>query len=579
MTLRQVVHYYFSFFRQVPLWYVLWLLFIILATAVVRLIPYLFAQIIDTLQQKDFNYAQTLIFFTILAMLLTTLFSLAKQQIGDMILIKFLQREAHLRYIKALQNADYDYHTNRSSGSLISLAKRGQAATFTAFWEINGNSLQTILGFVVAIFILTTIDPSFALIVGLGIVASLISGGLLIRLNIKRRSAANKADDAITGLIVDNMIGFETVKIFAQERYELNRFYEKFIDWVRLGFRYVYTFRYIDLTLGAINIITYIAIFSYGLNGVQSGAISIGVFVAALVYVLDITNRLEDLIYKLRDMAKVYVDLVSYFQIMQIEPSIKDSPGAISLAKVEGKIEFKAVSFSYNVSGQALKNINLQINPDEKIALVGKSGSGKTTLTKLLLRFYEVSQGEIKLDGHNIKAIKLESLRKAIGLVPQDPVLFNETIGYNLTYARPEASMEEIRAAANQANLAEFIEALPHGYETMVGERGIKLSGGQRQRLAIARLIIENPEIVIFDEATSQLDSFNEAAIQEALWKLFKGRTTIIIAHRLSTIQKADRIIVFEQGEIVEQGKHQALIEQGGSYAKLWSLQTEGYIT
>lgn len=578
MSLRQLLGQYFTFIAKIKFIYVFWLVVTISAAVVSRSVPYLYAQIIDTLKTQEYSYVETLVIVVISLMVIVMFLQVIRQYLADYLLINHIHPQATTNYVKALQDIDYDYHTNKSSGSLISLSKRGHSALFTAFWEINGNAIMLLAEFAIAVSLLFTLNKNFAGIIAASILVSLISGSLLIKLNVRRRRVSNDMDDIITGLVVDNMTGFETVKIFAQEEYELERLEKSYQPWIKATIAYTNTFRYLDVALGTVSILTYIATFTYGLYAVKKETITIGVFVAALIYVFDTSSRIYDLIYKMRDMAKVYVDLEKFFAVMMLKPKIQDPPNAVVIKDVKGEINFNDVSFSYNVSGNALKNINLNIKPDEKVALVGRSGSGKTTLTKLLLRFYDVSQGEITLDGHNIKAITQRSLRKSIGLVPQDPVLFNETIGYNIAYANPDAPITEIRQAAAQANLDEFIEQLPQKYDTVVGERGIKLSGGQKQRLAIARLILENPEIIIFDEATSQLDSFNETLIQEALWQLFQGRTTIIIAHRLSTIQKADRIIVFDNGTIVEQGRHEELIRAGGTYARLWKLQTDGYI-
>jgi ATP-binding cassette subfamily B protein len=266
---------------------------------------------------------------------------------------------------------------------------------------------------------------------------------------------------------------------------------------------------------------------------------------------------------------------------METEPSIKEKKNAKKIGDISKGISFSNVSFTYTESEDGeekeyvLDGIDFDIKLDETVAFVGKSGSGKTTLAKLLMRYYDVDEGSIEVNGIDVRDLKLKSLRKAIGLVPQDPTMFNETIKYNISYGNPDASMEEIKEAAKSVALDKFIETLPKGYDTVVGERGIKLSGGQRQRLAIARVMLENPEIIIFDEATSQLDSENEKAIQEAFDNLTEHKTTVVIAHRLSTIMHADKIVVFDEGKIVESGTHNDLMALGGIYAMLWKLQTE----
>jgi ATP-binding cassette subfamily B protein len=288
-----------------------------------------------------------------------------------------------------------------------------------------------------------------------------------------------------------------------------------------------------------------------------------------------------NIVYKAKDFMKASVDLEKFVKVMDTEPSIVEKEDAKDVGDIKKGISFKDVSFTYTESDDGeektyvLKDINFDINLNQTVALVGKSGSGKTTLAKLLMRYYDVDKGSIVVNGIDVRDLKLKSLRKSIGLVPQDPVMFNESIKYNISYGNPDASMERIKSAAKSAALDRFIDSLPKGYDTVVGERGIKLSGGQRQRLAIARVMLENPEIIIFDEATSQLDSENERAIQEAFKNLTEDKTTVVIAHRLSTIMHADIIVVFDEGKIVETGTHSELMSKEGIYSLLWKLQTE----
>jgi ABC-type multidrug transport system fused ATPase/permease subunit len=278
---------------------------------------------------------------------------------------------------------------------------------------------------------------------------------------------------------------------------------------------------------------------------------------------------------------KASVDLQKYVDVMETKSKVVEKDNAKNIGEIIKGVSFKDVSFTYIESEDGkqkqyvLEDIDFDINLDQTVAFVGRSGSGKTTLAKLLMRYYDVDKGEIRINGIDVRDLKLKSLRKSIGLVPQDPVMFNETIKYNISYGNPKASMKDVKMAAKNAALDTFIESLPKGYDTIVGERGIKLSGGQRQRLAIARVMLENPEIIVFDEATSQLDSENEKAIQEAFRNLTEHKTTIVIAHRLSTIMHADKIVVFDEGKIVETGTHEKLMDSDGIYAMLWRLQTE----
>ena len=287
-------------------------------------------------------------------------------------------------------------------------------------------------------------------------------------------------------------------------------------------------------------------------------------------------RELSRFIYNYREYNKSLVDIEKYVGILNEQPLIKDPECGYGTSNINTQIDIKNVTFNYpSNTNKIFENLNLSIKPNEKVALVGKSGAGKTSLVTLLLRFYDITDGGIFIDGINIKNFKKHDLRSLFGTVPQDPIMFNDTIRYNLCYGKPEATDKEVIEACKTANIYDFIESLPEKFNTQVGERGIKLSGGQKQRLAIARVVLSNPKVIIFDEATSQLDSESEREIQDAFWKINKDKTTIIIAHRLSTIIKADRIIVFENGKIVESGTHEELLKNtDGTYNKLWKIQS-----
>ena len=303
--------------------------------------------------------------------------------------------------------------------------------------------------------------------------------------------------------------------------------------------------------------------------------LTVGDFVLVTTFVGLFFSKLWELVFSLRDIAKTYADIKTYFELLDHKITVKDPSSPVKIGKVSGKINFKNVSFSYQNGTQgALKNFNLNINKGESVALVGKSGSGKTTLIKLLMRFFDTTSGTITIDGISIKDFSKDNLRSLMGVVPQEPILFNNSIAYNIGYGKDNATLGDIKVAANLANIDDFIESLKNKYDTQVGERGVKLSGGQKQRLAIARMILSNPDIIIFDEATSQLDSQSEKLIQDAFWKVREGKTTIIIAHRLSTVAKADRIVVMEEGGIKEVGTHAELLKNKDSlYKHFWDLQ------
>jgi len=319
-------------------------------------------------------------------------------------------------------------------------------------------------------------------------------------------------------------------------------------------------------------------LFFFAIKYWQQGLITVGVFVLLQAYIINLINHLWGFTRTVRDVYQGYADAKEMVEILLLPHEIKDSPSAKELIVNNGEIEFEKLGFSFNETRSALKDINLTIKPGEKVALIGPSGAGKTTFVRLLLRLYSPPSGEILIDGQDISEATQESLRKNISMVPQDPILFHRTLAENIGYGRRDASRAEIEKAAALAHCDEFISNLPFGFETFVGERGIKLSGGERQRVAIARAILKNAPILVLDEATSSLDSHSEMLIQDALNTLMAGKTTIVIAHRLSTIQKMDRIIVIDEGKIVEQGSHQELLANENSlYKKLWTLQAGGF--
>jgi len=307
------------------------------------------------------------------------------------------------------------------------------------------------------------------------------------------------------------------------------------------------------------------------------GQISVGDFVMVASFMAGFYHVFFELLWRMRNIARHFVDIKNYFAVLDEEVTVKDPKNPEDIKEVKGNIDFRNITFNYGDSrSRVLKNINLSIKAGESLAFVGRSGAGKTTLIKLLLRFYDVSAGEILIDGVDVKNLAKSQLRSFIGVVPQEPILFNNTVGYNIAYGRDNATKEDIVRVTKMANLHNFIESLPEKYKTQVGERGIKLSGGQKQRLAIARMLLSNPKIIVFDEATSNLDSESEKLIQKSLWKMARGRTVLIIAHRFSTVRKAGRIVVLEDGEIAQIGNHEKLIsDTNGLYYYLWHLQTK----
>ncbi len=535
---------------------------------------FFFKYFIDALQDFNIQTIVALLLGLIAIRIVASVLDIASDYVNDIYTIG-AARDIRTAIFGHLHDLDYSFHASRRSGSLISIMKRGDGAVFSINGELNRNLPRIFIDFIFILITFAAIDKKLMLIVLVMVVLNVLVAQFLVRKNILKREVLNDEEDFLSGIIVDNMINYETVKYFAAEEKEKNRIKAQYKKWTAAMWAYANTFRMIDITSSFLAVVGMGLVIYVSILETASGRFSIGEFVLVVTFVGTFFPKLNDLIYRFREIAKHQTDLELYLQLLLIPVEIKEIPGAKELQSVKGEIEFKEVNFKYKKRTNTITDFNLKINPGESIAFVGESGAGKTTLTRLMLRFYDLDSGEILIDGHDISKVTKHSLRRSIGVVQQEPILFNDTIGYNISYGKDGATQEEIEAAAKIANLDEFIGKLPKKYETLVGERGIKLSGGQKQRLAIARMFLENPPVIIFDEATSQLDSVSEKLIQDAFWKVAHNHTTIIIAHRLSTVMRSDRIVVMKDGRIAETGTHQQLLDkEGGIYTYLWKLQT-----
>ncbi len=394
--------------------------------------------------------------------------------------------------------------------------------------------------------------------------------GKLLRVNFR---LLRKRIGDLNGFLQDNISGIRVIKAFCRESYEVSRFKEKnrknYQSRTKLG----YLFRLFRPIIDFFNQIGTLVVLLYGSLQVYAGVISPGIFVTFFRYLPRLYNPVTGLSRFYHQIQQALASCERVFEVLDSQPEIKEKEDAFELTSVKGKVEFRDVSFSYDNEVKVIKEINLLAEPGKMIAFVGPSGAGKTTLTNLIPRFYDPDQGDILLDDFNLKDLKINSFRKKIGIVQQEPFLFNDTIMANIAYGKLEASETDIINAAKAANCHQFIEEFPGGYNSVIGERGVKLSGGQKQRLSIARAILADPRILILDEATSSVDTETESLIQNAINNLVKDRTTFVIAHRLSTIQDADQIIVMDEGQIVERGTHEQLIEEEGLYTKLHEMQ------
>lgn len=537
--------------------------------------PYFYKLFIDAIPSGDFSLLLNILFAYVGVRVLKLVFDVITYFIGDTILLRSA-RDARLKVFRKIQDLDFAFHLTKSTGSMISSIKRGDGAFFGTFHILNIHLMRVFINFIVVFFFLLRADIIIGLIMFGAFSTNFLIAIFLIRNNIGARKAFNKAEDNTSAVIVDNLLNFETVKLFAKEDKELARLQNIFIPWLNRLWQYANSFRIIDVVVGGIGNIGIFVVLLYGLHIFSQGKITGGEFIMIIGFISTFYYRFFELVFQLRDLAKNQTDLQKYFEPLDQETLVKDPVEPISPKDIKGQIDFNSLSFSYPEGKQdALVDVNLTINPGESIAFVGHSGAGKTTIMKLLMRFFDATEGQILLDGIDIKDMTKDTLRSFMGVVPQEPLLFNNTIEYNIAYGATNPTKKDIDAAVKMSNLDEFVDSMPQGLQTNIGERGIKLSGGQKQRLAIARMILADPRIIIFDEATSQLDSQSEKKIQDAFWKSSKNKTTLIVAHRLSTVVKADKIVVMEGGSIVEVGTHQELLKnKKGLYTHFWKLQT-----
>ena len=467
------------------------------------------------------------------------------------------------------------YHISRKTGGLSRIIERGVKGV---------DFLLRFMLFSIGPLILelSMVAVLFALLFGIWyMVAVVVTIALYViytfritewRVQIRRQM--NDQDTDANQKAIDSLLNFETVKYFGAERREASRYDGAMAAYEGLAVKTGQSLSVLNFGQATIITTGLVIVMVMAAQGVQAGVLTVGDFVMVNAYMIQITMPLNFLGTVYREIRQALVDMGQMFALLAQPAEVTDKPGARALQVTGGAVEFDHVTFGYDPDREILRGISLRVAPGERVALVGPSGSGKSTVGRLLFRFYDVTGGAVRIDGQDLRDITQDSLHGQIGVVPQDTVLFNDTVYYNIAYGRPEASRLEVEAAARAAKIHDFIQSLPAGYETTVGERGLKLSGGEKQRVGIARTLLKNPPILLLDEATSALDTQTERDIQDSLREMGQGRSVITIAHRLSTIADCDRIVVLEDGRIVEQGSHEMLLANGGRYAAMWARQS-----
>lgn len=485
-------------------------------------------------------------------------------------------RSISVRVLEHLHSLALRYHLERKTGGVSRDIERGTRSVSSLLNYMVFSIIPTLVEVtLIAGILLANYDPWFAVITLIAVAAYITFTFMITNWRMKFRVTMNAMDSKANAQAIDSLLNYETVKYFGNEAYELQRYDESLSKWESAAISSQTSLSALNVGQGLIIATGVTVMMVLASNGVVEGSLSLGDLVLVNAFLLQMFIPLNFLGVVYSQLKHALSDMQLMFDLLHQVPEIKDTSGAKKLAVGSGEVRFQNVTFAYDPERTILRHVDFTIPPGHKVAVVGPSGAGKSTLARLLMRFYDVSSGTISINGQDIRSVTQQSLRSAVGVVPQDTVLFNDTLYYNIAYARTSASREEVMQAAQLANIHKFVMSLPRSYDTVVGERGLKLSGGEKQRVAIARAILKNPKILVFDEATSSLDSESEQTILEALRKVAANHTTLVIAHRLSTVIDADHILVMDQGRIVEQGSHQLLLAQNGMYARLWTIQKD----
>lgn len=473
-----------------------------------------------------------------------------------------------------LHNLSLRYHLERNTGAISRDMVRGAQSISSILNYLVFNIIPTAAEFLlVASILLSQYNYKFAIVIFVTVILYVAFTLMVTEWRMHFRHKMNALDSSANGRAMDSLMNYETVKYFNNDTLEIERYRQTMSEWEDAAVNSQNTMSMLNFGQAAIIAIGVTGIMFFAAQGVADNQLSLGDLVLINTMMLQLFLPLSFLGIIYRSLKYALADMDMVIKLLQKPIEITDAADAKPLVLENASVEFRQVGFHYENNRQILSNINFKVADGKKLAIVGPSGAGKSTIARLLFRFYDIQQGDILLNGQSISKVTQESLRQSIGIVPQDTVLFNDSILYNIRYAKPDATEQEVKQAARLADIHDFIESLPEGYETVVGERGLKLSGGEKQRVAIARVLLKNPSILVFDEATSSLDSQSEKNILSALYKISRNKTTLVIAHRLSTIVDADNILVLDDGEVKEQGSHQQLLAKRGIYANLWTIQ------